>query len=462
MATQDTRSEREKRKDQVKQELLDAALDYMATKAGIEALGIDLDIKSLKKEIDKEKVKEKKEELKNRLKSYIPELKKFRIKGRLYDKITSTPIKDVKVEPFLALGKKVFTNDKGEYEIDVEIPVLPFNNKALVQSKFVYTIKGYIPGYSEVLTQQREVKSDLKTVPLINTKLAAKQAKVEAEDIIYDKIEEIGTLAMSLPDKILVVRRKQIQKLTTVCLSTLLPLGFSLLLVFGITKISDRNKALCPTPTQLKRSIKKRNQIANRINQLYGLVAINVALAVLFTYLAAQLKGIRTQIATLSFPTSVPPGVGVPYSLISALEDVKGLLDKLVQQNKRLNIQLIISLIIFVACLIIISQILKTIDSLIFQCAPETSPLVELNQELQEALDPIDEVEDDTQLVNGFDIVVIEVNKNSVNGLKRRQAVGKNQRGTILVRGDESFSASDKVLKDELAFYIKSNDLKAY
>ena len=209
-------------------------------------------------------------------------------------------------------------------------------------------------------------------------------------------------------------------------------------------------------------AVKKRNKIAKTVNQLYGVVAANVVLAVLFNYIAIQLRSVRSQIASLSFPTAVPPGVGVPYSLISALEEVKKLLDRFIQQNKALNIALIIALIFFVVALIIISQILKTIDSLIFRCAPNTLPLVQLNQELQDLLDPEIEEEDTQQLVNGFILEVITVEKNSVDGIKRRQAVGKNQRGIIIVKGDESFSSSDQVLKDELAFYIKSRNLKAY
>ena len=67
-----------------------------------------------------------------------------------------------------------------------------------------------------------------------------------------------------------------------------------------------------------------------------------------------------------------------------------------------------------------------------------------------------------TNQVNGFTIEVQEIDKNEVNGLKRRQAVGKNAQGVILVKGDASFSAEDTILINELAYYIKSNDLKAY
>ena len=63
--------------------------------------------------------------------------------------------------------------------------------------------------------------------------------------------------------------------------------------------------------------------------------------------------------------------------------------------------------------------------------------------------------------INGFELSVVELNK-EVGSLKPRQAVAKNKDGVILLRGESSFSASDKILIDELVFYIKSNNLKAF
>jgi precorrin-6B methylase 1 len=54
------------------------------------------------------------------------------------------------------------------------------------------------------------------------------------------------------------------------------------------------------------------------------------------------------------------------------------------------------------------------------------------------------------------------MDQNAVGKLKRRQAVGKNSQGIILVKGDPSFSSSDQILINELAFYIQSNNLKAF
>lgn len=447
-----------------KQDLLDAALNFIKTEAGKKAIGVDLDIENLKNIITKATgEKPTPEALKKRLKSYIPKIEKFTIEGRLYDKITSEPIEGAKVEPLLALGKKTFTDKNGEFIINIELPVLPFNNKALVESKLVYTKSGYIPQYAELLTQKREVKSDLKAKPLINTKLAADQAVEVVKEEVYSKIAEASKLAASLPEKILLVRRKAIEKFTNAILFKLLPLAIGLMLVFGITKIKDKNKKICPTPSQLKKAVKTRNSIARQINQIYVMVIVNVGLAVLFNYISIQLRGIRMQITALPFPVAVPPGVGVPQSLLSGLQNIKDILKTLADANKKLNIQLIIALIFFIAAMIILSMILKTVDSLIFECAQDQDiELEELNPAIQDLANGDNNNIITPNQVAGFTLEVVELDKNSIGKYKRRQAVGKNSQGVILVRGDQSFSNDDSALINELIFYIRSNDLKAY
>ena len=249
--------------------------------------------------------------------------------------------------------------------------------------------------------------------------------------------------------------------MTNTILFKLLPLAIGLLLLFGITKIADLKKAICPTPDQLKQAIQRRNRLVRQLNQIYVMVAVNTALAALFTYIATQLRGVKLQIVNLPLPLGLPPGAP-PYAVISNLEEVKKTLDQFIEDNKNLNKQLLIALVFLVAALIILLLILKAIDQLVLECAPGTQ-LEEINQELR---DLEKEAEDNavapTNQVNGFTIEVQTVDQNAVGDLKRRQAVGKNAQGVILVKGDASFSAEDTVLINELAYYIQSNDLKAF
>jgi hypothetical protein len=58
-------------------------------------------------------------------------------------------------------------------------------------------------------------------------------------------------------------------------------------------------------------------------------------------------------------------------------------------------------------------------------------------------------------------MAVQPVPKTEVGSLIKRQAIAKDSKGIIVLKGEPSFSASDQILIDELAFYITNNNLKA-
>ena len=446
----------------LEKELIDLAVQFIKTEAGKKAIGIDLDVNNLKKVIGDSTDELTPEQIEARLKDYFPAIEKYNISGRLFDKTSNKPLAKAKISPVLATGDSVQTDDQGQFTITLGIPILPYNQKALVQTQLLATASNFVPTNLEVLTSERMVKTDIKTKGLINIDKAAKYAADELRQEIQNNIDKAKNIALSIPEKVIVVRRNAIYKMTNTILFKLLPIAIGLLLLFGITKIADLKKAICPTPDQLKQSIQRRNRLVRQLNQIYKMVAINTALAALFTYIATQLRGVKFQIQNLPFPLSVPPGVGVPFSLISNLEEVKKVLDQFIEDNKNLNKQLLIALIFLVAALIIILLILRAIDQLVFECAPGTQ-LEEINQDLR---DLEKETEANavvpTNQVNGFTIEVQTIDQNAVGDLKRRQAVGKNAQGVVLVKGDASFSAEDTVLINELAYYIQSNDLKAF
>lgn len=445
----------------LEKELIDLAVQFIKTEAGKKAIGVDLDINNLKKVTGDSTDELTPEKIEARTKDYFPKIEKYNISGRLFDKTSNEPLAKAKVSPVLATGDPVQTDDQGQFTITLGIPILPYNQKALVQSQLAVTAANFVPTNLEVLTSERMVKTDIKTKGLINIDKAAKYAADELRQEIQNNIDKAKDIALSIPEKVIVVRRNAIYKMTNTILFKLLPLAIGLLLLFGITKIADLKKAICPTPDQLKQAIQRRNRLVRQLNQIYVMVAVNTALAALFTYIATQLRGVKLQIQNLPLPLGLPPGTP-PYAIISNLEEVKKTLDQFIEDNKNLNKQLLIALVFLVAALIILLLILKAIDQLVLECAPGTQ-LEEINQELR---DLEKEAEDNavapTNQVNGFTIEVQTVDQNAAGDLKRRQAVGKNAQGVILVKGDASFSAEDTVLINELAYYIQSNDLKAF
>ena len=385
-----------------------------------------------------------------------PKIEKFKWNGRLLDSISGKPIAYAKITPVLATGKEVQTNENGQFTIELGIPILPYNQKALVQTLLLATKDGYVPTDLQVLTGARMVKSDIKVKRLLNIKKASELESEEVRNLVIQKTAEAQELAYSISEKVINIRRKAIFKMQNVILFKLIPLAIGLLIIFKITKIADLKKAQCPTPEQLQQAIRKRNRIVRQLNQIYVMLAVNTALAALFNMIAGKLKAIDNQLLTI---TTTPP---VPIPLLQ-IQKVREIIQEFIEQNKKLNIAIIVALVFLVAALIILLLILKAIDQLIFQCAPE-SQLEAINEELRNLEKETAEgnAVEATNQINGFTIEVQEIDKNAVNGLKRRQAVGKNAQGVILVKGDASFSAEDTILINELAYYIKSNDLKAY
>ena len=200
---------------------------------------------------------------------------------------------------------------------------------------------------------------------------------------------------------------------------------------------------------------------------MYKIIIQNTALAALFLALSLQLQQFKGVIAGLSFPLSVPPGVGVPYSLTSALEEIKKILEKFIDIGDDIKKALLISLVFLIISLVIILRYLKLIDELINKCVSESGDdgisMTEINAGLL-ALQKQDEEQGSPLIanVNGFTMSVEVVEKSNIDEYYQRQAVAKNSQGIIILKGDPSFSTTDQILIDELVFYIEQNNLKAF
>ena len=419
-------------------------------------------VRQEKKQVQKDQIQAQKEQANQ----YTPELKEFNIKGRIYDKKESIPLQGVKVEVviedpvYLKIsepGYSTSTLEDGTFEIDIKLPILPIDQKVLLQPKFLYTKDGYLPETQEILTLDREAKTDLNLYPLLNLETAGKEELAALINTANKKIKEVNVIALNIPEKIVVARRKAIMNLVSIIQTRLFPLALSLLLAFGITKLTQKNQKICPTRNLLLGNIAKRNRIVKQLNQIFVSIALNTALATALTLIVNQFRAGRIQIASLPIPTPL-------YPITAAFQQIDEILKELEEQNKELNKQILIALIFLVASLIIILLLLKGIDELTQECAQEED--IDLEPISQELVDLTNEATEEgvtsINSVNGFTLEVQTMDQNAVGKLKRRQAVGKNSQGIILVKGDPSFSSSDQILINELAFYIQSNNLKAF
>ena len=441
-------------------------------------------------------------EYSNLLKAYTPIIQTFSTTGRVYDKQTNLPIQGVKVTPELSLfpmipetvdvkenivdengqkqtiivKKQVFkhdknaqdkflkTDDKGEFQLRFGVPVIPaLGNKVLVKPFVLYEMDNYAPDTQQILTADDEV---LQTLPIRGLVNIDEAAKIEAEKIkkeFNSASEQATNIALSAIEKSIVALKNRILRFASIVQNKLLPLAIGLFILFGITKIAqaDAKNYKCPNNALLRACIARRNSIVRQLNQIYGVIILNTTLAAIFLYLSAQFKAGKISISNIPLPLGSPAGVGVPYSVVSKLQDIENIFKELEGVQKELRKALLIALVFLIICLIIILRYLKKIDLLIQECSNGSIPMDEINAELLALTVTSEEEAPIVEFVNGFKMDVVVDEKSKVGDLYRRYATATDSSGVVVLKGEPSFSAQPQILIDELSFYIRNNNLKA-
>jgi len=459
----------------------------------------------------KNKVKKAKEEiiqLKQKLKSQIPKLETYTITGRLFDQQTGnvlngasvtlgvnteiTPSLDINIPgdsnlisnlPNLDFPNLVYipvplyktkTDKKGEFSLKIKVPIIPQNQKTPLNLGVLYSKGKYIPSGAPIINGDKTIKTNLSASSLINIDKAAESISQEYNDTIDEAQQFIENFGLTLPNKLIAVRKFSISRLVNVIKSKLIPLAVGLLLAFGISKLSQSNRKTCPTPEGLADLIRRRNRVVRQLNQMYATIAINTALAAAFLALSKSLKGVRLSLDALPIPQAFggPGPIGLvfaqPYSFTAKLQQINDELEKLEEQFDSMNRATLVSLVILIAGTATCVLLLQGIDNLAQECAEESGINTNVELELinQELLDLSEEQTEDgnpvIKSINGFTMAVVTDDKNPVGSLKRRYAVAKNKQGVVQLKGESSFSSSDQILIDELVFYIQQNDLKAF
>ncbi len=458
------------------------------------------------------RIREEISALKEKLKSQTPILQEYTIVGRLQDKNTNTPIKgarvtlgvnqdfiETKVEVnnplnapenllpkkqtvnlddliFIPIpGQSTRTDKSGNFSIKVKIPIIPANQKTPLIFGLLYSKSKYIPGTQAIINGDKTIKTNLALAKLINLEEAALDIAQEFSDKIDQVQSTVTAIAMDTFGKIISAKKLSIAKILDTIKTKLIPLAISLLLAFGISKLTQANRKTCPTPEALADVIRTRNRVVRQLNQIFKTITINTAIAVAFTALANVLKGVRLGLNAIPLPQAVgvPPAkdfggliFAQPYSMSAKLQDITATLKDLEENNKKTSRATFVSLIFLIAAATTVVLLLKSIDQMAQECAEENGAgNLELEAINQELLDLAEEEEEDGNPIigntNGFIFSVETDNKNPVGTLKRRFAVAKDSRGITLLKGEPSFSSSDQILIDELVFYIQQNNLKA-
>lgn len=440
--------------------------------------------------------------VKNAAQEYRPEIAIFTTKGRVYDLQTNEPIQGVNIRLISALypmkkievtktrkevtdpntrkkekveytevkykydnkGVKELKTDKnGGFELRFGVPVLPnLNNRVIVQPRILYEMDGYAPKEQTIVSGNGEVLQELPIAGLLNIDEAAKIAAEELKNEANQIIGKVSNFVLNPVERSIVVIKNAVLKSASTIQNKLFPLAIGLLILFGITKLAQANKGTekCPNNALLKLCIQRRNSIVKQLNNIYKVIIANTALVALFLYISSQFKAGKIAVGTIGFPLAV-----FPYPIVSILENIKELFEKLSNINTELKKALIIALMFLIASLIIILRYLKKIDELIEKCAGDGTgglEMTEINNELL-AIGAESTAQGNPTVtnVNGFEMSVEVVPNSRVGEIYKRQAIAKNSTGITILKGEGSFSAEDQILIDELSFYIVQNNLKA-
>ena len=374
---------------------------------------------------EREKRAEERKERGGTIGQFIPKFKTYTTSGRVFDQFTKNPLEGVKVQ---------------------------------------IAIKDPITGGVTPISGEREVKTDLPTFSLVDLNQAANDALPEYLGEYYPIYKTTREALLAPKEKVLVFRKQQILKSIETIQTRLLPLAIGLLLTFGITKLSEKNQKICPSASALNANVERRNRVVRQLNQIFKQITLNTAIAAALTAIAALLKSNKSIILNLPLPLGAPIGVGVPYSAVAKLQEVEQVLTELESDNTELNKQIVNGLILLTAAITTILVLLKLLDEMTQECAVELNVQPEaISQELIElSNEATEEGVTSPNSVNGFTLEVQAIDQDSVGKLKRRQAIGKNPQGIVIIKGEPSFSSSDQILINELAFYIQSNNLKAF
>tara|TARA_B100000683_G_scaffold107170_1_gene105431 strand:- start:685 stop:2340 length:1656 start_codon:yes stop_codon:yes gene_type:complete len=427
----------------------------------------------------------------------------YQITGRVGEKETENPLEKVKISwtnttssiidgvrtPEEGIEEETFTDIEGNYTLNIILPIDETTGKVADESKSSPNISFSKEEYSQKLVDVRAGDGTvLSNIPIVLMKPKLQDLREEQNkygNVGNKQVKQIKNQVPKDPKAFLI---KKIMKMVKTIKNQIIFLLLGMLYEFGMSKIEEGiaegkdmlEDARCVPNPRLLEMIRLKNKLTRQLNNIYNLIDRAVKYVGIATGLLAAFKLIIRIIRFLPIPTSVPPGIGIPLSVINKFQELLDKFSKKIAQFTQISTGILAALIILREVLKQAIALLDMLDQLIGKCAEENGgefvdengqvinfseiPQVELDAELLASLE--DQENDGTPgppyLVNGFILEVQTDNLNPVGSLKRRYAVAKNRQGVILLEGEKSFSSNDQILINELKFYIQSNDLKAF
>ena len=349
--------------------------------------------------------------------------------GILYDRKSKDPLSGATISFSNFIS---FSNSRGEYQIQIPQEEFDSNNKVFLTF--------FQPNFEEknirISPQKTQINVGLKTIQNFKDNTLTENLLLKEREIFQLSKPNFEQL-----------QQKRLNDLIKTLKVTLIPIIINLLSDFGITDQLLSPKS-CPSSDRIKNIINKRNKLTKQLE--ISLTTIDITLKALGILEGILLVVETTQKSSLAIPVPTPPIV----------PKVVNILEEQIKKYKNINSGLITILFILRSTIQFILPLLSTLDRAIQECAGKSENLEQLNLDILDEINTLNEQQpQEFESINGFNFD-IEVEP-TPQTLKRKRAIAKNSKGVILLKGEYSFSSSDKILIDELVFFIKTNNLKA-
>ena len=303
------------------------------------------------------------------------------VKGKVVNALNNEPIKGVKVSnSFL---KTDTTNEKGEFTI--EHPDLL--DTLLPPSKFPIYFKKFLekPRFKDYKLLPYSSTGDIQlNVGIIAMNPKESNLKKEIIEFFrFPKVEEdkYKTINVTFEYDL----QKNLNDLIDEIKKLIIPLILGMIEAYAVSESKEllekfkknpqealnsiRDQLQCPTPEERKKIIDQKNKLLNALTNIQN--ALTAALQTL-----VPVKGIidATDIAfkiikLIPLPTAVPPGIGLPASVLNGFADLMDFLKKLIAYSKHIVNTTLGILILLEGFLAIVIGLLQLLDYLMQICA---------------------------------------------------------------------------------------------
>ena len=247
----------------------------------------------------------------------------------------------------------------------------------------------------------------------------------------------------------------------------------------AVDPLIERLQQSCPPKVELEIIIRQKNSIATALTQTQTALNTMVQTGQTVTGIINVTDIALRVIKNLPLPTSVPPGVGIPISIINRFTDTLIKLSDLIKTNRGIVASITPAVQSLNGDIQTILGKLTQLDTLLAGCLEEqtanlteeekedyfTSLGINLNtldttsdpqvnlvggQALEDSLAPNS---NDPLIYKGFKLIIDNDKENKLS-FPRRRIVATRIVNNVQIVGDYSFSSSTQILVDEVKFQI--------